>query len=251
MRVSIGCATDKGNYRSKNQDRVMCCSKEVGEDLIAIACVCDGIGSFQNSEIAAEIITTGIERWFLGIVNLYPVTMRKDDLIEDLEVTIQELNELICEYREKNGIDIGCTMSVIFFINYDYYIFHVGDSRIYCFRNSFVQITKDEVMHKKIRGQVKTLLTNYVGRSKVMQYSKLKGIAEDGDIFVLGSDGLFKTLKGEDIQGISKKIIGNKLTEKACYKLIKTVLGRNEKDNISCAIVSIEKPRNFFFKPCV
>ena len=71
-----------------------------------MGCVCDGIGSFAQSEIAAEMIRVGIERWFLGMEPLYPENIDEESLIDDLDMTIRELNELIWIYRKENGIDM-------------------------------------------------------------------------------------------------------------------------------------------------
>ena len=72
-----------------------------------MGCVCDGIGSFAQSEIAAEMIRVGIERWFLGMEPLYPENIDEESLIDDLDMTIRELNELIWIYRKENGSDIS------------------------------------------------------------------------------------------------------------------------------------------------
>ena len=57
-----------------------------------MGCVCDGIGSFAQSEIAAEMIRVGIERWFLGMEPLYPENIDEESLLDDLDMTIRELN---------------------------------------------------------------------------------------------------------------------------------------------------------------
>ena len=107
MRKYAGCLSVKGNYRKKNQDRACCLSSSKKGILFAVGCVCDGIGSFAQSEIAAEMIRVGLERWFLGMEPLYPENIDEESLIDDLDMTIRELNELIWIYRKENGIDIG------------------------------------------------------------------------------------------------------------------------------------------------
>lgn len=239
MKVYVGCISDKGNYRTKNQDRAICHIRRKKKSVLTVACVCDGIGSFEQSEIAAEMMTAGITRWFHGIVDYYPESMGEDAILEDLEVTIRELNELVCSYRLDNRIDIGCTMSLMLLVEQKYYIFHVGDSRIYCVRNAFYQITRDEVVMRESNGKVKPSLTNYIGRTKELWMNRLSGSVEENDIYLLGSDGLFKQLVYEDVSGYINRIKNDRKAQRACESLLVTVLERGERDNVSCILISV------------
>lgn len=240
MKVYMGCITDKGNYRSKNQDRAVCFQKKHKKDIFTISCVCDGIGSFAQSEIAAEMMTDGITRWFNGVADFFPRRMGEKDLTEDLEVTLKELNELVCDYRSQRRMDIGCTMSVILIINRNYYIFHVGDSRICCLKGDHIyQLTRDEVSMEESGGRMKSLLANYIGKDNQLWMNKLNGIVEEGDIFLSGSDGLFKKLKPEDVSSRKRKIRSNRGAKKVCGKLLELVLERGERDNVSCILLRV------------
>lgn len=237
--INMGCITDKGNYRSKNQDRIMCRRELRENSVLAVACVCDGIGSFEESEIASEMMISGVSAWFDGVARYYPKVMSKDGLIEDLEITIQELNELVYEYREENHVDIGCTMSLILMIDFEYYILHVGDSKIYCLNDTFYKMTQDEVMLKQVNGKEKTLLVNYIGKSSSLCVNRQFGQAKRGNLFVLGSDGLFKKLNQEDVYSLSKCMKSDDDVEGLCRKLVALVLKRKETDNVSCAVLQV------------
>ena len=239
MNISCGCITEKGNYRSKNQDRIMCNCQKVGDNLLAIACVCDGIGSFANSEVASEMMVNGLTKWFAGIVQYYPNVMGKRELIDDLELTIRELNELICQYGKVRKMELGCTMSLIFVMDWEYYIFHVGDSRIYLLQESMFQLTQDEVVLKQESGREKTLLLNYIGKNNCLVLNRQRGSIKRGDTFILGTDGLNKKMTLEDIQNIRTYFRTNEELELECNRLIRTVMEREEKDNVSCGIMQI------------
>ncbi|MBQ8231842.1 MAG: serine/threonine-protein phosphatase [Lachnospiraceae bacterium] len=239
MKLNVGCVTDRGNCRSKNQDSVICDCMTVGEKVLAVACVCDGIGSFSQSEIASEMVTTGILNWFDGVGRNFPRPINKADLILDLEVTIQELNELVYEYCEKTHIDIGCTMSLIFVYDFEYFIFHVGDSRIYCLQDRLFRMTQDEVVLKLIGGREKTLLVNYIGKNRKLYVNMQHGNVNAGDVFILGSDGLYKKLIYEDVKDLFRGVSGNEEIQIICRKLVDLVMERNEKDNISCAVLQV------------
>ncbi len=237
MKVYVGCITDRGNYREKNQDRVVCHMSDSKKNLLVAACVCDGIGSFEYSEIASEMMTAGVTRWFQGIKGYYPAVMDAEAVLEDFEVTIRELNELVYTYRMDRGTDIGCTMSALLIMERNYYVFHVGDSRIYLVREQMRQITRDEVAMREVHGRVKPRLANYIGKSRELWMSKFGGEVREKDIFLLGSDGLFKQLAYEDIAKASEHIRSNRKAQKICEGLLELVLERGERDNVSCALI--------------
>lgn len=237
MKAYIGCVTDKGNYREKNQDRAVCHMTERKGQLLAVACVCDGIGSFEFSEIASEMMTEGVSRWFEGIKPYYQEVMDEKALVEDLEITIRELNELVYAYREEQGIEIGCTMSLLLLAGRRYYVFHAGDSRIYLVRDAMCQITRDEVAMIEADGGVRPRLANYVGRAKEMWVNRIIGELDGKAAFLLGTDGLYKCLAYEDIKDVVKSVKNSRQAKRACEKLLELVLERGERDNVSCVLV--------------
>lgn len=245
MRLYTGCISDRGNFSKKNQDRAVCHVRRDLRHVLAVACVCDGIGSFAESEIASELVTSGISRWFHGIERLYPKQIAKNELLDDLEVTVQELNELVYDHRKKSGIDIGCTMSLLLMLDTEYYVFHVGDSRIYCVNETIYQITHDEVSVTESNGRLKTKLANYIGKTKELWINKFGGEAEEGDAFLLGSDGVFKKLEYDDVNAAAKKIRGNRQAQRVCGNFVRLVLARGERDNISCILLKISRIKRF------
>lgn len=240
MKIIAGCATNKGDYHEKNQDRIICCVGEKKHKTLAVCCVCDGIGSLPMSEIAAEKMTAGIRRWFDGIIGYYPDILNNEDICDDLGSTIEELNELIYDYHIENNISIGCTMSTMLVVGNEYYIFHVGDSRIYLVDKNMQQLTKDEVVTKEKNGRIRKLLANYIAKNKNIWMISLSGKLEPGDLFIIGSDGLFNRLDINDVIK-QKKYISRKSINKVCSELIDTVLVKGETDNVSCGIIYVKE----------
>lgn len=239
MEIFTGCLTDKGNYRNKNQDRAICHMKKKGKSVLVVACVCDGIGSFEQSEISSEMVTAGITRWFHGVKDLFPDSIDEETLLEDLEVTIRELNELVCVYRQDKGIDIGCTMSAMLLVNQNYYVFHVGDSRICRVEESLCQITLDEVVMVESGGKMKTLLANFIGKCPELWVNKMSGTVEKKTMFLIGSDGLFKLLTVDDVKTAAGNLKSDRQTQKACEHFLNLVLERGERDNVSCILLYV------------
>ena len=236
--MNLGCVTDKGNYRQKNQDRIFCNKKCVEGHSLGIACVCDGIGSMPFSEVASEMMIEGIADWLDGVVKYYPEIMNTEAMVEDLEITIRELNDLICEHKESKQIEIGCTMSLICVTDCEYFIFHVGDSRIYSVEDKLVQLTQDEIVVRQVNGREKSYLMNYIGKNKQLRLYRTKGNVTAGAVYVIGSDGLYKKMRYEDVMQLFR-ISSDEEAERISGKLIALMLARGEKDNISCAVLKV------------
>lgn len=103
---------------------------------------------------------------FLEWSRWYPENIDEESLIDDLDMTIRELNELIWIYRKENGIDIGCTMSLLVLLNEKYHVFHVGDSKILLIDDRVSQITKDEVSVVERDGKLKTFIGKFYGEGR-------------------------------------------------------------------------------------
>lgn len=234
-----GFATDKGQFRKKNQDRVFCQEVNVKQGKIILACVCDGVGSFEFSEQASDIVIRGLRLWMDGLLEDRLMYLSEAELYEDLMLSVTELNELINEKQQKDHIRLGCTMSLLLIINRKYYIIHVGDSRIY---NGFLelkQLTADEISISRQDGRKK--LTNCMGLYPNLNMAQLSGKVKKDSIFVLGSDGLFNY---QDISKYSAEIMKVDSSQKMsalCYEFVQRARSAGEKDNISCIIIRIKR----------
>lgn len=230
------CQSIKGNYRKKNQDRALYMATGGKDKIFAVACVCDGIGSFEMSELASKLVTDGVRNWFANMQERYH-TLSQQDILDDMEETVCELNELVCEYQESHNVTIGCTMSLMLVLNRKYFIFHVGDSRIYAVDNEMNQLTVDEVVQKKKDGKIKSYLSNYMGKTKKLWLNKGEGSLYEGSLYILGTDGLFKNLEYEDIVSLCIRMRSQKDIEELKDRIIELVLTRGERDNVSCVLL--------------
>ena len=162
-------------------------------------------------------------------------------MIDDLDMTIRELNELIWIYRKENGIDIGCTMSLLVLLNEKYHVFHVGDSKILLIDDRVSQITKDEVSVVERDGKLKTLLANFMGKVEELWMNQSSGSLVPGETFLVGSDGLFKRLREDILFDVirRKNVQSDTEAEDVLKYLIRNVMEMGEKDNISGVLVRI------------
>lgn len=232
-----GCATDKGIIHEKNQDRIVCHTGRIARGIFLVACVCDGIGSYEYSEIASEMVVKGITLWFQSVADQRLENLTEQEIVEDFSETVQELNELVWERRKQEQFDMGCTMSALLVVNYNYYIFHVGDSRIYLIDDSVCQLTRDEVVCLEEQGKIKKKLSNCIGKNRELWLNRLSGFLMPGNTLLFGSDGLFKKLDETSMYERMRKIYTDAQAQRLCEEWIREVEQLGERDNISCGII--------------
>lgn len=234
-KIISGCHSDQGPVRRKNQDRVFCRSSDRKHRFFSCACVCDGVGSLADSEVSSQIMTDGIALWYDGMLDMVN-TMDTADILEDLEATIQELNEIVWE-RRQNKEDIGCTMSLMMLLDSTYYIFHVGDSSIYCIRENLYRLTPEEVTVRVKDGVAKKYLANYIGKERELWLNKGSGDIEKGDIYMLGSDGFCEFTEYRDYDDNRRLMTNSRRMEKLCEELVDYSIARGSTDNVTCALL--------------
>jgi serine/threonine protein phosphatase PrpC len=129
--------TDTGRQRTNNEDRFI--AKAVSGNQFVIASVIDGVGGYVGGEVAAqltaEVITTGLEKL-------------KSGMPAQLLATLQKANELIIREKAMNPQNekMACvvTLAVVDIKKNVFYFAHVGDTRLYLFRDgSLIKITRD------------------------------------------------------------------------------------------------------------
>lgn len=249
MRIIGGFESTVGNYRGKNQDRVLCLTDCQRTHNLSVGCICDGIGSLENSEIASTIVTEGIKDWYHDIsIAISEKKITEEDVIRDLDNIISELNQTVWEYTRNTGEYIGCTMSLILLYDNGFYVFHVGDSRIIHVRDIVTQITQDEVTMTMSNGKVKGKLANYIGKDKKLWVNRFCGELLEGDSFMLGSDGLFSYLDVERLKTEFSSLKTEAQVQKGTENLVEEALKNGSKDNVSCVILrAVNSKKRFFF----
>lgn len=212
------------NMRSSNMDGVLLKERLIGGRRVYLAVVCDGVGSMKNGVFASATATELLSEWF------NTVNERKSLGIRMLNV-IARINRIIVEEAEKNSLQTASTLSALLMDESRYYIVHVGDSRIYGFRNGILrQLTQDHTRGGR--------LTACIGKTENVPFFYDEG-TYTGDIFLLCSDGLYKKMEHNEIE---KNLVGIKKNglQKTIKQMVEFVIDQGERDNISLAILMKE-----------
>jgi protein phosphatase len=189
-------ASDTGRRRRRNEDNYV-----VAPPLFAVA---DGMGGAQAGEVASRLAASALEG---GDSDTLEGTKRIDALI-------QEANRRIYDRAstDPSASGMGTTMTVVVVEGMTVAIGHVGDSRAYLVRDEHMeQLTEDHSLVNELRKTGKlseeeaqihpqrSVITRAVGTDPDVDVDGFTIEAEDGDVFLICSDGLSDMVEDEEI----------------------------------------------------
>jgi PPM family protein phosphatase len=189
-------ASDTGRRRRRNEDNYV-----VTPPLFAVA---DGMGGAQAGEVASRLAAGAVEGGdWNGLSGL-----------ERVDALIQEANRRIYDRAstDPTASGMGTTMTVALVEGMTVAIGHVGDSRAYLVRgDTMEQLTEDHSLVNELlktgklseeEAQVhpqRSVITRAVGTDPDVDVDGFTIEAEDGDIFLICSDGLTDMVEDEEI----------------------------------------------------
>lgn len=249
--------TDIGIKKTTNQDALAIKTAAIKGDKVLMAVLCDGMGGLDKGEVASKEVIDRFSFWF---VNEFPYLLDDKDFDNNLQeqwikLVIEE-NRIIQKYGTNNHVNLGTTVTVLLLIRNNYYIVHVGDSRVYEFSDFMYQLTEDQtVVAKEIaagrlteeeaeKDSRRNVLLQCVGASEVVEPAFYQGTIKSSVVFMLCSDGLrHKCTSREMWEHFNTKACSNKeiKMQKNIVDLINLAKQRKETDNISCILISISK----------
>lgn len=237
IRLKGGFATDIGISREKNEDSIILQAIEQQGNWFAVGAVCDGIGGLELGEMASRFMISELKNWFDKISKWINISQTDGNvLFLQLIQDVQDWNQKICDYCALHQIKSGSTLSLIMILRDQYYIIHVGDSRIYKYDGLMEQLTQDEVTVKN----GKSYLNNFIGKSKQLKYTTSNGKICVGDVFLYCSDGFYHHFTQRDMDRMLEKYRMQGSVFHVCVDGIKTMEERMEKDNISVGMIIVE-----------
>jgi protein phosphatase len=251
MKIEFIGLTDKGRIRDHNEDSYLANGKiftsldrggdksitqvEVTNSLLIFA-VADGMGGHEGGEVASNMA--------LELLKEKIVSLPEENTIEFIRNTFQEIHtEVLKMGREMDKNGMGTTLTGCIFWNTKFYVFNIGDSRVYRFRGDYIaQLTRDHSLREETGDDTlqKNIITSCIGggveevRIDVTDFSSK--IAE-GDLFFLMSDGIVDSLTDDDLETSFQKrdlSIRDTLSE-----ILELSLEKGSTDNVTGIIIRI------------
>ncbi len=236
--------TDPGILNKKNEDSIYYEAHDLDGGNIGVFAVADGVGGLMNGDAASRIATDNMAAWWNYICKCQ---IRREELQDSLKACFEKTNADIRALSMQQGIKMATTLSTLAIFQSECYIAHIGDSRIYRLRrgmvgSSFQMLTKDHscLINTESGGKIiqKSVLTECLGYKDTIHplYSVLP--VGRGDIYLLCSDGAYKTINNENL----KRIINSSPDMPSiCSNIVHQAKLNSEKDNISVIAIQINQ----------
>lgn len=246
-------ATHTGMVRSHNEDSI------AADPEIGLAVLADGMGGYNAGEVASGIATALISSETReAMVRQAP---HRIDQETGTNAATRMLREIIAKantsiYQSANSqpqyAGMGTTLVVALLCDNQITIAHIGDSRCYRFREQKLeQVTRDHsLLQEQIdsglltkeaarRSQNKNLVTRALGIEPEVEAEIHTYPVQNGDIYLLCSDGLNDMVDDEDIE-MTLGALGANL-QLAADQLVQMANDNGGRDNVSVILIKVNK----------
>ena len=224
--------TNVGKVRKLNEDALL------QKPLLGLWCVADGMGGHHAGDYASR-----------AVVDALSELAAPSDLKELETQTFAALQAVNGELFSGGGRLMGCTVVVLVSLTGEASVVWAGDSRAYRLRQGRLeQLTRD---HSRIQtlidqGRVKpedaemhpeaNVITRAVGVTEQLELDRKALDVQDGDTFLLCSDGLYRYVTEQQM----KEALGRPDCDEACSILIDLALASEARDNITAVVIRAE-----------
>lgn len=245
---SLGFAAQSvaGRVRGHNEDAVLCLPE------LGLWAVADGMGGHECGEVASALALD---------------TLRQSVVAgSGLESSIHAAHQaILAAVQEEGGRRMGSTVVAVRFVDADYEVAWIGDSRAYRISlDGIERLTRD---HSWVQAMIdagelsldearqhprRNIVTQCLGQGEqALEVGRAQGSLAPGELLLLCSDGLTGELTDEQIQEVCA---GAATLDELVEELIGLANRLGGKDNISCIVLgrsmaeSTEidaRPRNF------
>ena len=250
MQLVAYARTDTGPVREQNEDSLLI-DLENGVFVVA-----DGMGGHAAGEVASAMATETVHRTLMGASDPDETRLVRDHETEDPADILRErlryaMNQASIRIRREADVrpetrGMGTTLVVLVIDGDQAHLAHVGDSRAYLFRQGrLVRLTRDHtVVQQEIdAGRLtpelarllphKHILTQSVGFHGPVEPDTTTRWVEEGDLFILCSDGVTDPL---DDDAITRVLTGTPMAQVA-ERLVTAALQAGAEDNVTVVAV--------------
>lgn len=249
FKIHYSCLSHIGNIRRINQDNFICsgryldtndspmifplCGTKNSDDMSVFG-IFDGMGGEECGEVAAYIASKTASDIKIG-----------SDAATDLSQFCFRANDEICDYAELNGISaMGTTAAMLAFTEKEIVLCNIGDSKIFRFCDGALDQISEDHVSVSVFGRKPPLSQNLgIPPSEFVIAPYLaRGAYNDGDIYLICSDGLTDMVSVEEITDV---LISSPINE-AVTLLLNRALANGGKDNTTIILCKVERQFEVF-----
>lgn len=237
LKVSVGQYSSRG-VKADNQDAV---GFYIPANLAlletkGIACaIADGLSSSNEAKQASQACVTGFMSDYFSTPDSWSVKQSGSKVLTAINTWLHGQSQQF----QQAGRGMASTFSAVVVKSTTAHIFHVGDSRIYLFRDGELEpLTTDH----RIRIDVNR---EYLGRAFGVDYCldiDYKSLAvQENDIFLLTTDGVHDVLPDKTLKQFLLAGGAGTQPEQFSQQICDEAFAAGSKDNLSCQILYIEQ----------
>ena len=206
--------------------------------------VADGMGGHEGGQLASWMVIDALDR--------LPAPVALEPFVDEVRKKVLAVNDRLREIGERayGGAIVGATIAVLLVFDGRGVCLWAGDSRIYLFRrNVLTRITTD---HSRVQEMIasgtidqaqaethplRNYLTRAVGAQEDLRLDLHAERLQDGDVFLLCSDGLTKAITDEEIEALLRQGDG----ADPAQRLLERCLARKVTDNVTIGLVQVSE----------
>ena len=239
--------THIGRVRNENEDCYII-HYQGGKGFLAVA---DGMGGHQAGEVASAMAINSLYLHLKDVLNASTINRDKDWLSflrEGVEKSNDRIYKAALEVADYSGM--GTTLTAALILGNRLYVAHVGDSRLYFYRQRVLQLlTRDHSLIQDLleEGLVnpkeawphprRHILTQAVGTEKKVEVETRCLELLPGDLCLLCTDGLSNSVTDAEMEEILDK--HNSLAGRG-QALLDLANGRGGEDNVTIVLAQVE-----------
>ena len=231
--------TDTGHQRATNEDSHL--------ERAPVFVVADGMGGAQAGEVASQLAVTHFTDELPG--------QDGDRAEQRLALAVRKANAEIHALSETDArrAGMGTTLTAAYVGRGEVSFAHVGDSRAYRLRRGELErITEDHSLVEELLRQgrlteeeaeehpQRSIITRALGPEPEVEVDTVTVAAEDGDVYLLCSDGL-TSMVGEAAIGAILRDAPDITT--AAEQLVSAALDAGGRDNVTVVLFRVEEVR--------
>jgi serine/threonine protein phosphatase PrpC len=215
----------------------------VSED-VGLFVVADGMGGYRGGEVASRIAVSAVDGFYRDLARR-PFEEFDDGLLKRsrMDAAFRLANLEVRRHRRGVLAKMGSTLSALIVRGRRALIGHVGDSRVYRFRqgqlerltadHSLVAAMQHAGVSKMMVSRLGHIITRAIGINDTTLPDVLSEEVEHGDKFLLCTDGLTDMVSDDRI---SEMILDVPVAD-VCSELVREALRRGGDDNITALFV--------------
>ena len=230
--------TDIGKVRRQNEDAAWF---DLDHGVFAVA---DGMGGHLAGEVASGMAISAVKQM---------VQQHAMASISVMRSAVMDAHEAIVRHAKENPAcsGMGTTLSMMWRGGHYMYIAHVGDSRIYRFRDRTLErITQDHsLVEELVRARIITpeearthprrnIITRALGTQGENQPDLLAADMKPGDLWLLCTDGLCGMITDEEI---ARVLSSGASLDMMASSLIQKALDAGGRDNVTLVLCREEE----------